>query len=72
MVQTQFRTKIKILGNYVRDRGIIHQIFYVNTPRQNGIAKRKNRHLLEVARSLVFTTRVRKYFWNEAVLTTTY
>ena len=33
--------------------------------------KGKNRHLLEVARSLMFSTHVPKQFWGEAVLTAT-
>jgi len=36
------------------------------------VAERKNRHLLEVARSLMLSTHVPKQFWGEAVLTTTY
>ncbi|GAA0147741.1 transmembrane signal receptor [Lithospermum erythrorhizon] len=44
----------------------------VDTPQQNGIAEGKNRHLLEVARSLMFTNHVPKHFWGEAILTATY
>ncbi|EOY17116.1 Cysteine-rich RLK (RECEPTOR-like protein kinase) 8 [Theobroma cacao] len=44
----------------------------VKTPQQNGIAERKNRHLLETARALMFTTHVPKHFWGEAVLTASY
>ena len=36
------------------------------------MAERKNRHILEVARSLMFSTHVPKHFWEEAILTTTY
>ena len=36
------------------------------------MAKRKNKHLLEVARALLFTNKVPKYLWGEAVLTATY
>ena len=39
---------------------------------QNGVAKRKNRHFLEVARSLLFSNHVPKKFWGEAILTATY
>ncbi|XP_022856635.1 uncharacterized protein LOC111377743 [Olea europaea var. sylvestris] len=55
-----------------RCQGIIHQSSCVDTHEQNGIAERKNRHLLEVARSLIFTTHVPKHFWGEAVLTAAY
>ncbi|KAH9657194.1 retrovirus-related pol polyprotein from transposon RE1 [Citrus sinensis] len=44
----------------------------LDTPQQNGVAERKNRHLLEVARSLMFTNRVPKQFWGEAILTASY
>ena len=54
------------------DQGIVHQSSCVDTPQQNGVAERKNRHLLEVARSIMFTTNVPKHFWGEAVLTATY
>ena len=41
----------------------------VHTPQQNGIAERKNRHILEVARSFMFASNVPHSFWGEAVLT---
>jgi hypothetical protein len=52
--------------------GIEHQTTCVNTPEQNGVAERKNRHLLEVARSLMFTMNVPKFLWGEAVKIATY
>lgn len=36
------------------------------------MAERKNRHLLEVARSLMFTTNVPKFLWVEAIKTEVY
>ncbi|CAJ2655096.1 unnamed protein product [Trifolium pratense] len=36
------------------------------------IHKRKNRHLLEVARALLFASKVPNYLWGEAVLTAAY
>lgn len=52
--------------------GIIHQSSCAHIPQQNGVVERKNRHILEVARSLMFTTHVPKFFWGEAVSTFTY
>ena len=85
MIQTQFHTKIQVLrtdnakeyfktvlGDYLLSQGIIHQSSCVDTPQQNGIAERKNRHLLEVARSLMFSTQVPKHHWGDAILTATY
>ena len=36
------------------------------------MAERKSKHLLEVARALLFTNQVPKYLWGEALLTSTY
>ena len=51
---------------------MIHQTSCTNTPQQNGFAERKNRHLLEIARSMMFSTQVPKSYWEEAVLTAAY
>ncbi|CAN1145812.1 Retrovirus-related Pol polyprotein from transposon TNT 1-94, partial [Linum perenne] len=85
MVQTQFQTQIQVLktdnahdyfnsalGSFLIEHEIIHASSCVNTPQQNGIAERKNRHLLDVARASMFTHHVPKYLWGEAVLTATY
>jgi len=85
MVQTQFQTNIKVLrtnngheyynsmlNSYLQKNGIVHQSSCVDTPQQNGLAERKNRHLLEVTRSLMLATNVPKQFWEEAVLSATY
>nr|CAD41085.2 OSJNBb0011N17.2 [Oryza sativa Japonica Group] len=39
---------------------------------ENGVAERKNRHLLEIARSLMYTMNVPKFLWSEAVMTAAY
>jgi hypothetical protein len=53
-------------------QGIIYQTTCPRTPSQNGVVERKNHHLLEVARSLMFQMNVPKYLWSEAVMTATY
>ncbi|KAL1217248.1 Retrovirus-related Pol polyprotein from transposon TNT 1-94 [Cardamine amara subsp. amara] len=81
-VLTQFGTKIKILrsdngGEYtshafkefVGKNGIVHQTSCAYTPQQNGVAERKNRHLMEVARAMMFDRSVPKTFWGDAVMT---
>lgn len=61
-----------ILGNFFLENGIIRQSSCVDTPQHNSIAKRKNKHLLEVTRSLLFSTKVLKYLWGETILTIAY
>ena len=49
--------------------GTIHQISCTYTPEQNGVIKRKHRHIVETARSLLLFAFVPSVFWGEAVLT---
>ncbi|RVW33868.1 Retrovirus-related Pol polyprotein from transposon TNT 1-94 [Vitis vinifera] len=60
------------VGEFLAQEGIVHLSSCVDTPQQNRIAERKNRHLLEVARSLMFSMNVPKLFWGQAVLTAAY
>ena len=62
----------KVFGTFLSEHGILHQTSCPDTPPQNGVAERKNRHILEVARSLMFTMNVPKFLWSEAVMTATY
>ena len=57
---------------YLSEQGMLHQTTCPGTPSQNGVAERKNRHLLEVARSLMFQMNVPKFLWSEAVMTAAY
>jgi Integrase core domain len=57
---------------FFKQKGILHQTTCINTPEQNGVSERKNRHLLEVTRSLLFQTNVPKSYWSDAVLTAAY
>ena len=73
MIQTQFQAKIqvlrtnnareyyrKILRPYLLENGIVHQSSCIDTPQQNGVVERKNRHLTEVAQSLMIVSNVPK------------
>ncbi|GJZ96171.1 zinc finger, CCHC-type containing protein [Tanacetum coccineum] len=44
----------------------------IDTPQQNGVAEKKHRHLVEIARSFLLSVDVPSVFWREAVLTATY
>ncbi|CAN7091392.1 unnamed protein product [Brassica rapa subsp. narinosa] len=84
-VSNHFNAKIKILrsdngGEYTSNAfkqhlakyGMIHQTSCPYTPQENGVAERKNRHLMEVARSMMFHTSMPKSYWGDAVLTACY
>ena len=75
MIHTQFQAKIQVLrtdnaieyfefviGTYLLTEGIVHQSSCVETSQQNGVAERENRHLLDVARLLMLSTHVPKYY----------
>ena len=48
---------------------IIHHTSCVDTHSHNGVAERKNRHLLETSRALLFQMHVPKHFWANVVST---
>lgn len=79
-VDVQFEKKIKVLRSdnggeyvsqefhmYLNDSGIEFQTSCAYTLEQDGVAERKNRHLLEVTRALLFEMNVPKHFWSDAV-----
>ena len=49
-----------------------HETTCPQTPQQNGVAERKNHHLLEMARSLLIGAHVSRSSWDVALLTATY
>ena len=80
MVKTQYSTTICILRsdnggeymhrdfkNYFSRHGLIHETTCPQTPQQNGIAERKNRHILETARAILLGAHVPNHFWPDAV-----
>ena len=56
--------------SFMLQNGILHHTSYVDTLAQNGVAERKNRHLLETAKTLFFQMHVPKHFLADAVSTT--
>mgnify|MGYP000087715863 CR=1 FL=1 len=42
------------------------------TPEQNGVAKRKNRSIVEAAQAMLEEKILPKFYWAEAVRTTVY
>ena len=84
-VQKQYNAKIKVLrsdngGEYVnrvfqsflQTHGIIHQKTCPYTPEQNGVSERKNRHLLDMARCILFSAHCPKDLWGDAIIASTH
>ena len=84
-VETQFSSRIKVLRNdssgeymshefhdFLQHKGIISQHSCPYTPQQNGVVERKNRHLLDVVRTLLLESSVPSTFWVETLSTTVY
>ena len=85
MVATQFSVRLKVLWldnggefvntnlqEYFRVHSLIHEISCAHTPQQNGIAERKNRHILEIARELLFGANALKRYWPDTITTAVY
>jgi len=86
MVERQFGVKVQKLRTdnafelgkgsqeaaFLASQGVLHQTSCVATPQQNGVVERKHRHLLEIARALLFQSKLPLSYWGECVLTATY
>ncbi|XP_052725873.1 retrovirus-related Pol polyprotein from transposon TNT 1-94 isoform X1 [Vigna angularis] len=84
-IKTQFGVSIRNLRSdngreylshpfkqFMASHGILHQTSCAYTPQQNGVAERKNRHLIETTRTLLIHGQVPSRFWGDAVLTACY
>jgi hypothetical protein len=54
---------------YFLDEGIKHEFLAPYTPRQNGVAERKNRTLIEMARTMLNEYKISDQFWADAINT---
>nr|GFA45062.1 retrovirus-related Pol polyprotein from transposon TNT 1-94 [Tanacetum cinerariifolium] len=57
------------LHAYFAAEGIQHQTFVARTPEQNEVVKRRNRTLVEAARTMLSAAKVPLFFWAEAIAT---
>ena len=57
---------------FYNDRGIKRWTSASRAPPQNGIAKRRNRSMIDCARTLMMENNVALKYWREAVSTTVY
>ncbi|GKE36375.1 retrovirus-related pol polyprotein from transposon TNT 1-94 [Tanacetum coccineum] len=74
IVRTNNRTEFmnQVLKAYFLDVGISHQTPSVKTPQQNGVVKRRNRTLVEAARTMLIFSCALLFLWAEAIATTCY
>ncbi|RVW97724.1 Retrovirus-related Pol polyprotein from transposon RE2 [Vitis vinifera] len=85
MIETQYNAKVRVLRSdnggeyqssdlqkYLEGHDIIHQTTCSNTPQQNGVAERKNRHLLEVVRASLIAAKTQISYWGEAITSAAY
>ncbi|GJZ14747.1 retrovirus-related pol polyprotein from transposon TNT 1-94 [Tanacetum coccineum] len=62
----------KTLHAYFKEEGIEHQTSTPRTPEQNGVVERRNRTLVEAARTMLSASKLPLSFWAEAVATACY
>jgi transposase InsO family protein len=60
------------IEGFLEDEGIKHEFSSPYTPQQNGIVKRKNRTLLNMARTMLDEYKALDWFWAEAISTACY
>ncbi|KAM7499356.1 hypothetical protein LguiA_023770 [Lonicera macranthoides] len=84
-ISTQYNATIQVLRSdnggeymstelqaYFKLHGIIHQTTCAYTPQQNGVAERKNRHLLEIVRASLISANTPTSYWGEALSSAVY
>nr|GFA22915.1 hypothetical protein [Tanacetum cinerariifolium] len=59
----------KTLNAFFKEEGIEHQTSTTRTPKQNGVVKRRNRTLVEAARTMLSASQLPLFFWAEAIAT---
>jgi transposase InsO family protein len=60
------------IEGFLEDEGIKHEFSSPYTPQQNGVVQRKNRTLLDMARTMLDEYKTSDRFWAEAINTTCY
>ncbi|GKF22434.1 retrovirus-related pol polyprotein from transposon TNT 1-94, partial [Tanacetum coccineum] len=60
------------LEEFCDEKGISHNFSSPCTPKQNGVAERRNRALVKAARTMLNSAKLSKQFWGEAINTACY
>ncbi|GJU20639.1 ribonuclease H-like domain-containing protein [Tanacetum coccineum] len=61
-----------VMNQFCQMKGIKREFSIARTPQQNGVAKRKNKTLIEAARTMLADSKLPTTFWAEAVNTACY
>ncbi|GKD76965.1 putative ribonuclease H-like domain-containing protein, partial [Tanacetum coccineum] len=64
--------KNKVMNQFCEMKGIKREFSVARTPQQNGVAERKNKTLIEAARTMLADSKLPITFWAEAVNTACY
>ncbi|GJV54711.1 putative ribonuclease H-like domain-containing protein [Tanacetum coccineum] len=67
---TEFKNKV--MDDFCREKGIKREYSIARTPQQNGVVERRNRTLIEAARTMLADSKLPTTFWAEAVSTACY
>nr|GEV39958.1 hypothetical protein [Tanacetum cinerariifolium] len=65
-------SKNKEMNQFYEEKGIKREFSVARTPQHNGVAKRKNRTLIEVAKTMLADSKLPTTFWAEAFNTGCY
>ncbi|GJU62592.1 putative ribonuclease H-like domain-containing protein, partial [Tanacetum coccineum] len=68
--RTEFKNRE--MNQFCEMKGILRQFSVARTPQQNGVAERRNRTLIEAARTMLADSKLPTTFWAEAVNTACY
>ncbi|GJX69728.1 retrovirus-related pol polyprotein from transposon TNT 1-94 [Tanacetum coccineum] len=62
----------QVMSEFYQGVGILHQKSVPRTPQQNGVVERRNRTLVEAARTMMIFSKAPMFLWAEAVATACY
>nr|GEX85442.1 hypothetical protein [Tanacetum cinerariifolium] len=66
-VKDQLCSSCETLNAFCKEEGIEHQTSAPRTPEQNGVVERRNRTLVEAARTMLSTSKLPLFFWAKAI-----
>lgn len=85
LVENQFSTTLKVLRTdngaeyansafqaFCSSNGILHQTSCSHSPQQNGVSKRKHRHIVETSLSLLYRSHLPYNYWFYAFYATVF